>query len=86
MDDKRRQKWEAGARGFLEPGEQVVAAAPGQNAERMWPIPFFVDSIGLPLLQRARGRLSEYRCRLAGLRHFSVWLEISFRVSAASCC
>ena len=33
-----------------------------------------------------RGRLSEYRCRLPGLRHFSVWLEISFRVSAASCC
>jgi hypothetical protein len=33
-----------------------------------------------------RGRLSEYRCRLPGLRHFSAWLEISFRVSAASCC
>ena len=35
---------------------------------------------------RVRGRLSEYRCCLPGLRHFSVWLEISFRVSAASCC
>jgi hypothetical protein len=35
---------------------------------------------------RVATRLSEYRCRLLGLRHFSVWLEISFRVSAASCC
>lgn len=76
MDDKRRQKWQAGAHGFLEPGEQVVAAAPGQQGDRMWLIMFLVDAIALPLLQRARGYLVTerhiYLCRLSSLHNRKV--------------
>lgn len=76
MNDKRRQAWRAGAAGFLEPGEQVLAAAPGQSGERMWPILFLVPSIALPFLDRARGYLVTerhvYLCRLSSLHNHKV--------------
>ncbi len=72
MDDERTEKWQAGARGFLEPDEPVLATAPGQKAERMWPILFLVDAIALPLLKRALASpvtdRNLYVCRVSSVR------------------
>ncbi len=76
MDAKRIARWQQGAGAILEPGEQVVAAAPGQKAEGMWLIMLLVDALALPLLQRARGYLvtdrTVYLCRLSSLRNYRV--------------
>jgi uncharacterized membrane protein YidH (DUF202 family) len=36
--------------------------------------------------ERFGERLSEYRCCLAGLRHFLAWLENSLGLTVVSCC
>ncbi len=74
MAGKRRQM--AGGRGHvLAPGEQLLAAAPAEEAEWMWLIVSLVEVIALALLQRARGYLVTERrvyvhlCRVSSPRN-----------------
>jgi hypothetical protein len=80
MDQKRKAKWQQGASAILEPGEQVLAAAPGQKAEGMslmtWIVAFvesvaelFLDWVAIPLPSHGRAYLvtdrNVYFCRLS---------------------